>query len=146
MIVTSITTTDTHDLRRRVLRDDDPHADLAWTQDDDPGTEHLGVRLPDGTIVAISTWLQSSCPGRPGESSMQLRGMATDPAHHGHGHGSALLRSGIERARTAGRTLIWANARVSALDFYERAGFTLTGPVFTTADTGLPHRLVILNL
>lgn len=146
MNVTTIDATDTHELRRRVLRDNDPHADLVWARDDDPTTQHLGVRLTDGRIVAISTWLWSPCPDRGSVPAVQLRGMATDPSHHGHGHGSALLHAGVERALTAGRNLVWANARVTALKFYEHAGFTVSGPVFATPSTGLPHRLVILEL
>ncbi|MFT4658395.1 MAG: GNAT superfamily N-acetyltransferase [Ilumatobacter sp.] len=146
MSVTVIEAADTHDLRRRVLRNGDPRADLVWAHDNDPHTEHLGIRLVDESIVAISTWLQSPCPNYSSDSALQLRGMATDPAHNGQGHGSALLRAGTERAKAAGHDLIWANARVTALEFYERAGFTVSGPVFSTATTGLPHRLVVLRL
>jgi GNAT superfamily N-acetyltransferase len=66
--------------------------------------------------------------------------MATDPAWSSGGLGSLLLSEGVRRASDVG--LVWANARVEAIPFYERRNWTAVGPEFTTADTGLPHRLV----
>lgn len=129
---------DTHDLRRRVLRDDRIDAPVEWAGDDDPETVHLGVVIDDA-VVAVSTWLTSSSPER---RLTQLRGMATEPSLAGSGIGGRLLRSGIERAALHGTDLIWANARLGALRFYERAGFTAVGDVFTIAEIGLPHRRV----
>lgn len=129
-----------HDLRRRVLRDGDRDGELDWAGDRDPTTIHLGVVDPAGSVLAVSTWLRTPCPLHPSEPAVQLRGMATDPAHTGTGLGSMLLAEGLRRASDIG--LVWANARVTAIAFYERHGWTATGPEFVTADTGLPHRLV----
>ena len=135
--------TQTHDLRRRVLRGGDPDAAVEWPGDDDPDAVHLGV-VAGGRVVAVSTWRPSPAPdGRPG---VRLRGMATEPDLAGRGHGRALLVAGVERARSLGAEVAWAHARVSALGFYERAGWTALGPVFETPDTGLPHRVVVLEL
>ena len=134
-----ITAADTHALRGRVLRDNQPAPHLKWDGDDDPITFHLGIRDSSGAVVAISTWLS-----RP--PATQIRGMATDPELAGSGLGSRLLAAGIERCRSRGDTVVWANARVTAISFYERAGFTAVGDVFETADTGLPHRVVRLTL
>jgi GNAT superfamily N-acetyltransferase len=130
-----ITAADTHDLRRRILRDGEPEAVVDWDGDSDHGTFHLGIRDDTGAIVAISTWLRQP-------PATQLRGMATDPAWAGRGLASGLLDAGIERCRARGDHVIWANARVTAVGFYERAGFTVVGAAFETADTGLPHREV----
>lgn len=137
----TIRSVDTHHLRRRVLRDGDSDANVVWDGDDTAGTVHLGVVAAD-RIVAISTWLAAPAPD--GRVGFQLRGMATDPADAGRGHGSALLRAGVVHARSHGAEVVWANARVTALDFYTRAGFDATGPMFVTVATGLPHRLVVL--
>ena len=144
--VVEITAADTHDLRRRVLRENDPTAALDWPGDHDVTTFHLGVRGVDGTVLATSTWLARPDPDRPDVPATQLRGMATQPAHAGTGLGSALLTAGTARCRARGDAVLWANARFGALDFYERAGFRIVGPAFTTADTGLPHRRVRLEL
>lgn len=125
----------THDLRRRVLRDGDPTAPVEWVGDDSPSTLHLGLVDDDGTIVAISTWLRDG-------DAVQLRGMATETGLSGRGLGATLLAAGVERADRSGAARIWANARTTALAFYVRHGFVAEGPEFVTPDTGLPHRRV----
>lgn len=150
--VVEIDAGETHDLRRRVLRNGDRDADLDWAGDHDDTTVHLGVVGDAGAPIAVSTWLRRPCPLHPDAPSVQLRGMATDPAHRGTGLGSLLLADGIVRSlgvvrlssddRASDVELVWANARVEAIAFYERHGWNATGPVFHTAGTGLPHRLV----
>lgn len=132
---------DTHDLRRRVLRDGRPDAELHWAGDDDPTTVHLGM-VVDGSIIAVSTWLAIGPTVGAERATTQLRGMATEPTLAGTGIGRRLLRAGITHAARGGTRSVWANARVSALRFYERNGFTAVGDVFTTTETGLPHRRV----
>lgn len=129
-----------HDLRRRVLRDGDLDAGVDWSGDHDRTTVHLGVVDEAGSVLAVSTWLRHPCPLHPAEPAVQLRGMATEPACRGTGLGSQLLSEGLHRSSDVG--LVWANARVEAITFYERHGWTATGPVFVTAETGLPHRVV----
>ncbi len=130
-VIVTLSAEQTHDLRRRVLRAGTPGSELRWPGDDDPGTLHLGI-VSDGVVVAISTWLRSG-------SAIQLRGMATEPDLAGSGLGRRLLNEGIERAADSGAELVWANARVTAVGFYERFGFITVGEVFTTPEVGLPH-------
>ena len=146
MTATEISPADTHDLRRRVLRAGDPDAAVDWVGDDEADTFHLGIRDGAGGVIAISTWLRRADPVDPAARATQLRGMATDPDHAGSGLGARLLDVGIERCRRRGDTVVWANARVTALGFYERAGFTVVGTVFETADTGLSHQIVRQSL
>jgi GNAT superfamily N-acetyltransferase len=143
--VHEITAAETHDLRRRVLRDGSMAATVEWPDDDEPTTAHLSVTV-DGRIVAISTWLATPDPIAPNHRSLQLRGMATDPTMTGRGLGRALLDAGMQRASNGGHERVWANARVAALGFYEAAGWAATGPVFATPSTGLPHRHVHVDL
>jgi len=141
-----ISAAETHDLRRRVLRTGDPAAAVEWVGDDDTGTFHLGIRDRAGVVVAVSTWMHRPDPVDPAVQATQLRGMATDPALEGRGLGSRLLEAGIERCRARDDEVVWANARVTAVGFYERAGFSVVGAEFETAATGLPHRMVRRSL
>lgn len=140
-VVVVLAPSDTHDLRRRVLRDGRADASVTWLGDDDPDTMHLGI-VQERELIAISTWLTSDGHDDGTPRAIQLRGMATEPALVGRGLGGRLLRAGIERAVERGAELVWANARISALGFYEQAGFTPVGDVFTIPDVGLPHRRV----
>lgn len=136
---------DTHDLRRRVLRDGTASDAVAFDGDTLDTTFHLGLRF-GGELAAVSTWLARRYPDRPGEPGYQLRGMATDPRHRGRGLGTRLLAGGLDRCREAGATLVWARARDTALPFYERHGFTTVGPGYVDLTTGLPHHDILLGI
>lgn len=141
--VIELTPVETHDLRRRVLRDGTPSRQVALDIDERPGTYHLGVRDAGGRVVATSSWSPVPWPGDPDRAAVQLRMMATDPATRGSGHGRLLVEAGVERAFGAGAELVWANARDTAVGFYESAGFAIAGEGFVTADTALPHHTVV---
>ena len=144
-IIREVAAAETHDLRRRILRDGAAAAIVEWQGDDESTTFHLGAAA-DGRIVAISTWLITADPLAPDLRAMQLRGMATDPVLAGKGFGRALIDAGVQRASDDGVARVWANARVTSLGFYEAAGWIVTGPVFETVSTGLAHRHVHTDL
>jgi GNAT superfamily N-acetyltransferase len=72
--------------------------------------------------------------------------MAVDLSRQGGGIGRAVLAAAIEAARDAGAPLIWANARTTAIAFYESAGFVALGEGYLTAETRLPHKKIVLPL
>jgi len=132
----------THALRRRVLRNDDPDARVAFDGDDTPGTVHLGVEDADGVLLGVSTWLPRPGPIDPLPTDRQLRGMAVDNNRRGGGIGGVLLAAGVRRAFDDGATAVWANARDTALAFYIRHGFEVVGDGFIDPTTGLPHHRI----
>ena len=142
MEVVTLVTTETHELRRRVLRNDDPAANVVFDGDDDPTTVHLGVRDDTGRPVAVSTWRPKPGPVDPSPTDRQLRGMAVDDGRRGTGIGTILLAAGVDRAFADGAAAVWANARDTALAFYLRHGFEVIGDGFVQAETGLPHHRV----
>ena len=133
---------DTHALRRTILRDGTASDVVEFDGDDLPSTVHLGV-LADGRIVAVSTWLVADHPDHPTRDGVQLRGMATAPDHRGTGISAALLAAGIDRVAAAGFELVWAHARVAALSFYVRHGFSPIGDEYVDSTTGLLHRDIL---
>ncbi len=68
--------------------------------------------------------------------------MAVLPEWRRQGVGAALLRELIGRARTQGAAEVTLDAQVSAIGFYERAGFVAHGEEFE--DAGLAHRAMRL--
>jgi GNAT superfamily N-acetyltransferase len=143
--IVDLAAADTHDLRRRILRNGTPSTDVVWDGDDDPTTFHLGVAA-DGRIVSVSTWIERRYPDRPAATGFQLRGMATEPDRRGTGVSTELLHEGVRRCQDRGATIVWARARCAALSFYERHGFTPIGPVYTDLTTGLDHRDILVLL
>ena len=142
LAVVELAPADTHELRRRVLRGDDPTATVVFDADDDPRTVHLGIRDRSGRLVAVSTWLPRPSPVDPLPTDRQLRGMAVDDGLRGSGIGAVLLTAGVQRAFDDGATAVWANARDTALTFYGRHGFTVVGDGFVDPTTGVPHHQI----
>ena len=145
MDVREIAASETEELRRAVLRGGDMSADVHFPQDDDPASFHLGAD-DEGTIVAIATFTPAATPFRPDASAWQLRGMAIAESHQGRGIGSVVIAEAVARVRATGATVLWCNARDTALGFYERLGFVVHGDGFVTASTELPHHVMVLDL
>ena len=140
--VVELSPEETHPLRLAVLRHDTPTNDVSFAEDTDPGAVHLGLRIA-GELVAVSTWIPRPHNEQP---AIQLRGMATAAQLQGNGLGSRLMQAGLERAAATGARLVWARARDSALDFYQRHNFVVEGDGFIDATTQLPHHLVVRTL
>ncbi len=68
--------------------------------------------------------------------SFRLRGMATMPDVRGLGYGRQLLELCFEHIQHHGSDLLWCNARIGALEFYKRLGFTTIGPEFDIEGIG----------
>jgi predicted GNAT family N-acyltransferase len=145
--VVELESTQTHDLRSRVLRDGTPTSNLVWPGDDLDSTVHLGVVIGDSAEpVAISTWLRQQSPDLENGIGAQLRGMATDPTVRGSGLGTLLLRAGLERAEQDGADHAWANARSAVLDFYLAHNFVVTSDEFLRAETAIPHHRILQHI
>ena len=116
----------TYPLWRDVLRDGRPVERLI----DPPGTFHLAARIAQGPVVGVVRFSPAGCTWRTeARAPWQLRGMATDPAMRGTGAGRALIAEGLARVAARGGDLVWCDARMAAVGFYERLGFAVvTGP------------------
>ena len=77
-------------------------------------------------------------------SEHKIGRMAVLKDWRGRGVGGALLRELVSRARTQGWSEVALDAQVSAIGFYERAGFVAYGATFE--DAGLQHRSMRLAL
>jgi len=143
-----ITSRETLALRAAVLRPGRPLEECMFPGDDDPATLHVGAEL-DGEIVAIaSIYHEARSDHGPGGaerardhdagSAWRLRGMATAPSVRRRGAGAAALTLCEEHARANGATLLWCNARLEAVAFYEAGGWTVLGEQFDIPTVG-PH-------
>jgi GNAT superfamily N-acetyltransferase len=150
--VRTIVSEQTHDLRRRVLRNGDPAAQVVWPRDDEQGTMHYGAVIDD-RIVAIGTIYRASVSenarleareaGIDSAMHFQFRGMASDANVRGSGAGMAVLQGLIEHVREAGGGLLWCNARMAAVGFYEKVGMRVASSEFEIAGVG-PHVVMTL--
>ena len=128
----------TRGLRRRVLRPGDAAAPAPG---DGPGSVHLAALDDTGAVVGSAALLPGPAPQSVPDhgAPFQLRGMAVEPGLRGRGVGSALLRACLAEAATRGAGLLWCNARVTAVAFYERHGLRTAGGEFVSPATGVRH-------
>jgi GNAT superfamily N-acetyltransferase len=125
-------------LRHVELRPGLPLDSARFDGDDEPATCHFGAFLrATGTAVGCVSCMRRT---RAGQDAWQVRGMATRADLARHGIGRALLRHALIALREeGGPDLVWCNARVAALGFWERQGWAVVSDVFDIAGVG-PHR------
>jgi predicted GNAT family N-acyltransferase len=100
----------------------------------DPDCQHVLARDEAGRPIGCGRLTPAHKIGR----------MAVLQEWRGRGVGVALLRELIARARSQGWPDVALDAQVSAIGFYERAGFIAHGEEFE--DAGLAHRAMRLAL
>ncbi len=135
-----------HDLRRRILRADNPEAPVADPRDDESTALHFAGLLGDRLVVCASFYPSTSPRG---ESLMtyQLRYMATDVDVQGRGYGATVMAFAEAELRAEGAQQLWANGRDTALGFYRATGWdVIEGSEHLSAETRLPHHVIVKDL
>jgi hypothetical protein len=130
------------DLRHRMLRAGLPKESANFPGDNDASTWHVGLFHPytngaNAPVVTCASFMLNSYKEQP---AWQLRGMCTEAAHQSKGFGGQLL-SCVESAilKSSPVRLFWCNARVPAIPFYQRQGWTVDSDEFDIPTAG-PHR------
>jgi GNAT superfamily N-acetyltransferase len=126
------------DLRSAVLRPGFPREAAIYDVDALPATRHFVATADDGRVVGCVTVFPSPWHGRG--DAWQLRGMGVAADLQGAGVGRKLLAAVDDFLRTLGPRppVIWCNARVTAIGFYERCGWVVASDVFELPPIG-PH-------
>ena len=130
-----------YDLRRRVLRNNDPAANVVNPADEDPATRHF-AGFVEGELAVSASFFADADTG-----AYQLRYMATEPRVQGRGYGARVLAAAERHLANEGVTRLWANARDSALGFYRRLGWrVIEGTEHISAETQIPHTVIEKDL
>jgi len=138
MDIARITTLETYPLRLLVLRPNGSLKDVQWPHDNDEGAFHLGASNGAG-LIGVGTFYPEKHKGLKGPRPFRLRGMATHPDHRGRGAGGMIVRQAMEELRKRDSTLVWCNARIKAVPFYEREGFEAHGEAFELPGIGMHY-------
>ena len=144
MEILRINATETYPIRHQMLRPSFSYEECHFAGDDDDQTFHLGVRI-DNKFVSIASFYYERHPGLCGEHHYRLRGLSTLPSYQKQGLSYALLETAFPIIRQNMCTLVWCNARVSAIGFYEKLGLGKTGREFSIPGIGL-HFLMYREL
>ncbi len=130
MSIEQITPTLTWRLRRDVLYPNQQLFEMEMEEDVDG--IHFGA-FRDNKLVGVVSLFQNG-------NSFQFRKLAIDLEAQHTGVGTALLNYITTYARENGGTTLWCNARISAIDFYLKTGFSKTGKLFST--NGFDYEIV----
>jgi GNAT superfamily N-acetyltransferase len=135
-----------HDLRRRVLRNDDPAIYHPDPRDEEATSFHYGGFLGPRLVVSAS-FFPSAPLMNASLVTFQLRYMATDFDVQGRGYGARVLAFAEEDLRALGAEQLWANGRDTALGFYESVGWLcVEGSEHLSPETLLPHTVIFKRL
>ncbi len=135
-----------HDLRRRVLRNDDPVIYHPDPRDAESTSVHYGGFLGERLVVSAS-FFPSAPPMNATLTTYQLRYMATDFDVQGRGYGARVLAVAEDDLRSQGVEQLWANGRDTALGFYETVGWrTIENSEHLSPETMLPHTVIFKRL
>jgi GNAT superfamily N-acetyltransferase len=132
-----VTAAETFSLRQRILRPHDTFDELSLL-DDDLDACHFGA-VDDGSVIGAASVRRETAPWNVElRQSWRLRGMATAEDRRSQGVGTAILEAVIQHVQQRGGGLLWCNARMAAVSFYERAGFGTRGESWDDPILG-PH-------
>ena len=134
--------TELHELRRRVLRNNNPEISVADPRDEESTAIHYAGFLGDRLVVSASFY-PSTPPMNRELVTYQLRYMATDFDVQGQGHGALVLDVAEVELRQLGARQVWANGRDTALGFYRATGWLIVeGSEHLSPETQLPHHVI----
>lgn len=133
------------DLRHAVLRQGLPRQEAIFPGDEAPTSRHCGA-FCDGVAVGCATFHASAWEQQP---AWQLRGMATSPEFRRRGLGRVILEEMEADFRADGGggpgPLLWCNARVPYVPFYQAMGWHVVSGQFEIPTAG-PHVKMIKRL
>ena len=147
MKILRINPQDTYPIRQEVLIPDRDIKKAKFPLDEDEDISfHLGAFV-DGTLVSVASFFYEKNPAFPEHlHQYQLRGMATLPAYQRRGLSRELLKMAFPIIKQNFCTLIWCNARLAAVPFYEKVGLKIKDPMpFEIPGIG-PHLLMYKTL
>jgi ribosomal protein S18 acetylase RimI-like enzyme len=106
--------------------------------DDAPATLHVGARDDAGRLVGVASVYEEAPPEEAAPFTWRVRGVAVTTEWRRTGVGRSLMQACEAHAARRGGALVWCNARVTAIAFYERLGYRSLGGVFDVPGVG-PH-------
>lgn len=130
-------------LRHKILRKGRPIETAFFDEDRLETTRHFAfvddTNLPVCCLTIVPKVYKNN-------DAWQLRGMATDDSYQGKGIGKDLVLKTITYIQSIQpKSMIWCNARESAVGFYEKLGWKIDSERFVIEPIG-PHFRMIFKL
>ena len=121
-IIKNITALETILIRQPVLRAGRSIESCHFEGDDLPSTKHFGIYYDKKLVGVVSVFSKiNSIFNSPNQ--FQLRGMAILSEFQKRGFGEKLLQHCEDYIKSQNGSMIWFNARVTAVSFYEKSHY-----------------------
>jgi GNAT superfamily N-acetyltransferase len=138
--IQEIPATTTYAVRQPVLRVGKPIESCHFDGDELASTHHFGCFV-EGQLVGGISLFEAENATFTKQKSFQIRGMAVLDSYQKQSIGEALVNEAESFCVTEKATLIWFNARTSAVGFYQKMGYEIIGSEFEIKEVG-PHFLM----
>ena len=146
MKVLRINAADTYPIRQQVLiPDHDPKKAKFESDDDEDISFHLGA-FHESQLVSVASFYYDRNMIFPDQHQYQLRGMATLQDFQRLGLSSELLNMAFPIIKQNFCSLLWCNARVTAIGFYQKVGFKIQDETPFEIEGIGPHVLMYKNI
>ena len=125
-------------VRQAVLRHGESLINCVFEGDNLITTNHFGIFF-DKDIVGIISVFENKNTNFTSENQLQIRGMAVLEQHQKKGYGKLLMLESENQAIIKKATLIWFNARESAVDFYKNLDYSIIDTPFIIENIGVHY-------
>lgn len=141
LAVRRISAAETRQLRHRVLW---PHLSspevCVIDIDEREDAFHVGV-FADERLISIGSFFGMESPRLSQHPQYRLRAMATDPEFRRQHAGDTLIQFALQELGLRGVAVLWCDARLVAVPFYEQLGFKKFDDIYEVPLIG-PHHFM----
>jgi GNAT superfamily N-acetyltransferase len=141
LLIKIISPLETYAVRHPELRKGKLLSSCAFQGDELPSSIHLGAFL-NKNLIGVASFMANHTEDSSSKKQMQLRGMAILETEHQKGFGAQILKEGELILKKQGCELLWMNARIKAVGFYERLGYVKVGGAFEISEVGLHYKML----
>src|SRR5690606_30600009 len=127
-------------VRHPVLRKGKPLDSCKFDEDDLSTTFHLGA-FDNDKLVGVVTIIKKENTSFLEKNQFQLRGMAVLEHYQGQGIGAILVKQSEDRVMEQIGSLVWLNARLVAISFYEKLGYKISSDKFEIPLVGMHYTM-----
>ena len=135
--ITKIDAEKVRPLRHSELRKGQDFSTTSYLEDYGVDAFHMGCVLDEKIVTCASFYPEKSIKIKS-NNAYRLRGMATASNFQRKGYATDLMIESFKELKEKKSDLLWCNARLVAVDFYESLGFKITGELFNIEGIG-PH-------
>jgi GNAT superfamily N-acetyltransferase len=141
LVARIISSQETRSLRHLVLWTHLPSPDVCVIDiDNREDAFHVGI-FDQHSLVSIGSFFAMESPRLKMKPQYRLRAMATDPDYRRMHAGRLLIDFAVERLRNENIQVLWCDARLIAVPFYESLGFNKEPDVYDVPLIG-PHHFM----